>query len=524
MEKKNKRKNKFSDEYRITDYIICLYLAVIFGLYLNYFDNKYFNITITRYKCFMTTSLIFIAVFLVGAFIQYLLAKKASKNIFVNVDKGAKDYKRPDFWMEMFLVANFFAWLVADDKKAAFTGENGRHLGLAAIAVFFMVYIAIANRAKLHHIIYIILGASITWEHILGICQHHGNDFIHYRDKIAEKSKPIFISTFGNINIYASFICISLPIFLCLFIYCKNIWGKLGSAFIIILSGMTLMICASDSVYLGVGVAVIFIWFISFKDNRITSMFFGLSLMMLGNLLTVIMNRMDFSKHKKRVGLSKTFDNYKFAITILVILIILTLISYFIYKKKGDAIAAIDKKKASIVMAIAMLVIMAVVVIVGIATKNELFVFNDKWGDYRGFTWKMSAEIYSDFPITNKLFGNGNESVKALTVSTHYDEMIKLTGKVYDNCHNEVLQYLLTTGLLGAISYLGVFISTMVYVLKNAKGDYFAYAPLAGVVGYFAQAMVCVNQPITTPLYFVFVAISVGYVRYLKSKEKSEKA
>lgn len=512
-------KKLFFGEYRLTDFIIYFYLAAIFGLYVNIFDDKYFNITYTRYKCFMTCSIIFAIVFIIAVIVECIIANKYKISVEINYDKGMKYYARPDIWMDVFLCANIMAYFLAKNKKEAFTGEEGRYLGLAAIAVFFVVFMAIGNRFKMHTLVYMIFGLSTIWAHVVGIAQHHGYDFLHFRDRIAKDKKYVFISTFGNINIYASFICISVPIFILIYMYSKNVWYELVSVFVLVASGMALMVCASDSVYLGVGFAALLIFFIAFKDDKLVSFFACFVMIFLGNLLTVIMNDMDFSKHKKREGLSTTLDNKTFAISILVAMIVILLITILAYKKYGEKIAKLNKKKAIIYMLIALGVVAVIVTIVGIKCKSEFFVFNDKWGDYRGFVWRMSGEIYSDFPLSNKLFGYGNESVRALTTSSHYDEMIKLTHSVYDNCHNEILQFLLTTGLVGAIGYLGIFISSSAYILKNSRGDYLAYIPVAVMFGYFAQAMVCVSQPITTPLYYVFVAIGVGYARYLKSRD-----
>ena len=39
------------------------------------------------------------------------------------------------------------------------------------------------------------------------------------------------------------------------------------------------------------------------------------------------------------------------------------------------------------------------------------------------------------------------------------------------------------------------------------------------MLGYFVQGLINLNQPITTPFYFVFMATGVGYVRTLMRKD-----
>ena len=93
-------------------------------------------------------------------------------------------------------------------------------------------------------------------------------------------------------------------------------------------------------------------------------------------------------------------------------------------------------------------------------------------------------------------------------------ESNRFTNKKYDNCHNELLQYLVTTGIFGVVTYVGFAVCSFIYLLRRLKGDAVAIACLASGMAYFAQAMVNLNQPITTPFFFVTLAAGVGYVRY----------
>ena len=104
-----------------------------------------------------------------------------------------------------------------------------------------------------------------------------------------------------------------------------------------------------------------------------------------------------------------------------------------------------------------------------------------------------------------------------------YEEMVEVTGRTYDNTHNELLQYLLTTGLCGLVTYLGLLISSIRYMLKNAKKDVRVYLCVFAVLGYFAQSIISLNQPITTPLFFIFLAMGVGFVNDKNKKAQKQK-
>lgn len=77
-------------------------------------------------------------------------------------------------------------------------------------------------------------------------------------------------------------------------------------------------------------------------------------------------------------------------------------------------------------------------------------------------------EAYSDFSVPQKLFGYGNESVKSIMTDRYYDDMMNAVGVIYDNAHNEYLQYLITTGIFGAVSYVGLLVTTGGALVRTA--------------------------------------------------------
>ena len=349
--------------------------------------------------------------------------------------------------------------------------------------------------------------------YIIAIQQHFGNDPFHLREKVVDRQKEMFISTFGNINTYGSYLAIILPIFVALFVFSEKLWVRILTGISITMAAMAIIPAKSDNVYLGTGAAFLVLFYIAIYYKRFTEYIFSVLLLGAGLLFMAFANSALKGSQKHINGIAEIVENPKImgAFVALVIIILIAsmafrTINYELYKK-------VQSGKLLIVITAILLVAGIAVVALGIKTQNSLFVFNDKWGTYRGYIWRRSMDIFKSGTVSQKIFGHGNETI-ALNMKTYYDEMVSVTGKKYDNSHCEFIQYLVTTGIFGVITYYGFATSGFIYILKRMEGDAVAIAALAGCIGYLTQGFVNLNQPITTPFYFVLMAFGIGYIRY----------
>ncbi|MBQ9609822.1 MAG: O-antigen ligase family protein [Lachnospiraceae bacterium] len=511
-------------------------------------DRYYFNITKTRYDFFIYLSigyilLIIIAYIFEGVWSYY----KKRKSI-----TSAKDnfIFKPEHMMWFFILANFLAYLmtVSDDglvsSNAAFYGTDARYMGFLSYFIIGFSFIMLSRYADVKMPVFTAFGIVTFFSYIVAICQHIDFDLSRFKneeykptgikalfeifprylfnlkDGIKKSQYNVFVSTFGNINIFASFVVISLAVFICMYIFADKIFYKIMSGIIITMGGMVIMIANSDSAYLGIAGVLFFLFLLSYKRGCFLRFIQSLIWLGIGNFLVVLLNIyiseiMDRS-YDKRGGFAEALDRIDIALILLgfmaFIYIVLRILNRFFY----DRFEKINKNKIIIIISAAAVVMFAAVIVIGRARHISVFTFDYKWGTYRGYIWTKCFELFRDAPFMNKLFGYGNGSLKTLMNTYYYDEMVSVTKKVYDNAHNELLQYLVTTGLFGMLSYIGLCVASFVYILKNSRGKVIAYMCLSAILGYFIQGLININQPITTPFMFLFMALGVGYVRFLK--------
>lgn len=105
------------------------------------------------------------------------------------------------------------------------------------------------------------------------------------------------------------------------------------------------------------------------------------------------------------------------------------------------------------------------------------------------------------------LFGSGCDTFYHV-FSPHFDELLQRFGNSSTDCiHSEYLNYLVTQGIVGLVSYIGIVASAVVRAIKKSKDNLLLLVFAAPVVCYSVQAVVNIYQPITTPFLFIFVAL-----------------
>jgi hypothetical protein len=364
---------------------------------------------------------------------------------------------------------------------------------------------------------------------IMALVQHTGVDVFSLKGGIKSNQYDKFISTMGNINIFASYMVIAIGVAFGAYIYgaspespaLKRICFKIIYGIVLFVCGMTIMTANSDSAYLGLAVILFFGVVTGIYNVKLKEMLEATLIFFTGNLVTAVWHK-TLDSYPNYGGLAHKLDNIKAAAAMTVFFAVLYVfaVGVRVYKKR-KCVSRLGEKPRPwliiIIFVICAVVAAAAFIIYGIRSGDSLFKFDYKWGTYRGYIWSKSWEAFKNAPLANKLFGYGNESIKQVVAMPNYSDMVGKTGRIYDNAHNEVLQYLVTLGIFGALSYIALVVSSVWYMCKYGEKNLHTYIPVFVVCGYFVQGLVNLNQPITTPLFFVFLGMGVGYAAYSKN-------
>ncbi len=140
----------------------------------------------------------------------------------------------------------------------------------------------------------------------------------------------------------------------------------------------------------------------------------------------------------------------------------------------------------------------------GVLPENPLTV-DDGFANYRGYIWRRSLQIFGKAPFMRKLFGYGPDTLKLLYQDRLGKEMSSITGQIFDSAHSFVLQYLLSTGILGLLSLIAAFASLIAAAVRNPHRETLPF--LAALAAFLIQAFFVPGQPLVSPLFFLLAGI-----------------
>ncbi|MCR5213443.1 MAG: O-antigen ligase family protein, partial [Eubacterium sp.] len=520
------------------DIVNSIFLVYIVAFYPLYMHNKFFDITGTRAKVFEIGGLFYVLLFIMALILEIFMLRYYEPGAkILKID--TKIYALPEFWALLFFVANLIAFFISPDKKAAWLGTTGRYYGLCLMLIFLLVFLCLSYQTYIGKSVFVFLFLSASVSLGTAFLQHFGMDPFHLKVKVVDKQKELFISTFGNLNTYGSYLSIFIPVFAALFVFGMNVdadcqddeedgfisWLQkhflaLFSGIMLFCMGMAIIPAKSDNVYLGVGIAFIAMFYIAISNKRLTEYMFGLLLVVSGLLFMAVLNKVFDGSQRHINGIAEIVENPKIMFGLLLFVVFILIVCLIFRKTNYDKYKAFQSGKFLIVFSGLFVIAVIAAFAIGVKSGSSIFKFDYNWGTYRGYIWTKCWVLFKDSNLFNKIFGNGIECIARLMNQRFYEEMIDVTGKKYDNAHNELLQYLLTIGIFGFVSFIGMSVASFTYMWKRAKGNPVVIACLLGGIGYFGQCIVTLNQPITGPFYIVLLASGIGYIRYRESKKE----
>lgn len=529
MSKKKKQNKKQS--YSTRQLVIQIYLLLMFGLFPVFCTDGFFNIRHDRYYFFLALSLAVLAILGLLWFLEMPERKKLPYAVRTAeaVSAGAW-YQRlslSDWGMLGFLVCCAVSTVLSPHFPDALWGTAGRNNGLVLMVVYVAVYFAVSRCGEYRPFLFIALAAVSAFVSLVAVLNFFHLDPLGMLEPLSENDKLRFFSTIGNKNLLSAYLCITVPALVTWFVHTRD--SRTGWLYLTAsaLGFAAMMAADSDSGFLGMGVftAVCLIWYAR-EPEKLRKLLLALTLMLLSAKLLAII-----PGENKGMGTLQSFLVYSpGSLCLLAVLAAQTVLMYFIHRKAPDRKLPPSLRWVLVgVLGCGLLACVALTVYftvidpeVPIEAPWTLLRIDDRWGTNRGFMWRRSADIFAQASLLEKLFGTGPDTFY-YAFRPYFGELSKLGDGSTNAAHNEYINYLITVGVLGLVCYLVAVIGAVVKGFKGAKEDPVRTAACAAVISCAAQALVNIAQPITMPLFILFLALCAGNRKPVTAPGKRKK-
>ena len=179
------------------------------------FDDLFFNINRFKHAVYCYSAYFGLIAYML---LSYMKRKSLTGKIYEPFSLSLADWG-----MLVFSVIAAVSCAVSSDPQSAFTGDEGRKSGLLFVLAMSCVHIIVsrapgAGKRAVQGLI--ISGFLVA---LLGVLNFFYVDpFGFYGPRLGKASVPRFISTIGNIDFFAAFLCLYLP---AIMVYCVKAEG-----------------------------------------------------------------------------------------------------------------------------------------------------------------------------------------------------------------------------------------------------------------------------------------------------------
>ncbi len=439
---------------------------------------------------------------------------------------GRRKFSTTDKFLALYAGALVASYLLSDYREQARFGAQGWFMGLftqlSCVAVYFYVSRLWKPRSRM---LFLFLPVSSVVL-LLGYLDRFG---IHLLE-MAYRSDS-FISTIGNINWYCGYAVIVC--FLGIVLFWRQPpergWKRLLLAAYVTLSFGTLLTQGSASGTLTLVVLLSVLFCLSVGDGSHMRSFWQLMLLLSVACVTGALLRkglgISFDGIDSRTLTVSTSLWAACALTIVSALVLRQVTRSVHAGKYREKVFRVLGKVWVVFCGGSLLLYILLLIIntcrpggIGGLSKNPLFLFSNRWGSFRGATWRAALSCFAEQDVLHKLLGVGPDAMSAYLYKDA-DESLRLLLKecfgeaVLTNAHCEWLTILVEVGALGLIGFAGGMVSAMVRFIKEGKREPWFSALGLSLLAYTVNNLFSFQQTLNCATVFVLLGMGTAFLR-----------
>jgi len=424
------------------------------------------------------------------------------------------------------LLVLFFAFAaVVSSARQGFSqqvlfGLDGRYCGLLFLLACVGGFLVVVSGGLSGSWLRLFASAAAAAVALLGVLNAAGIDPFGFYVRMQKGQEHLFLSTIGNIDFFGCYLAMMLPAAAggWIFLRSRRTEWLYFACTICIAAGIAAS--RSDTALLAVQAGMLILLVFSGKsyaDMSRTLVVWGLSYAAMPVMYAVFQRASYFLPVTGVFAL--LFSRQTAWIVCLILLsfaLCCTCASRAGMKAPGVKRLAASVRVAAVVLAAVTLAAVFCFTVLypdaEIGSLSSLLRLDDHWGTRRGFVYRCSIRAFSGFSLADCLFGQGVDMARHI-LEPYFDNPAMLAHGVFNDAHCQPLQYLLTTGLLGAGALVAFHAYLLTLLLRYAAHDSVLCCDCAALCAYIPIALLSVSQPILIAAYFAVCAAAVSRIQ-----------
>lgn len=356
-------------------------------------------------------------------------------------------------------------------------------------------------------------GVTVIIVTVLYVCNIFNIDPIGSYENTAVVERAQFFSTLGQKDFNAGYMSVALPLVFYAFLTAKGRVRTIGYAIPAAFGALALAVVDAEGLTLGIGAAMMIL--ACHKDFDTKKMRRGAIVGVMFFAWAAWMHYMRRSVYTQGgTSLLAKFGELHLALPLgLACLLIWAGLAWRAHKGKPEiSLCLLGRVMTAVVLGGGVLVFLLANLVPGFPSLGKLdnfFVFNDDWGTYRGTAWRAAWGAWADAPLWRKLVGYGpgmmHQAVEAWAGDNYTARM-----KTFYAAHNEYLEQLLSTGLLGLAAWVAFIVSHLRRGFAHWKNSGVAPVMLA-LCSYLVQAIVSIRVSMIFPEIMLLFALLAAW-------------
>lgn len=512
----NSKKNK--NQTKLRPYaVMCtdLYLLWILMVYPLYYADGYFHLPEKKATFWCVSTIIYLGVTLFGVVIAAFSDREQW-----TLENIRKNISMTDIFMFGFLISNLIAFALSEDKVNAWTGASSRYYGAKVLILACLVYFVASRYAWINKIFIwaFLLGGNVVC--LLATLDYFWYDVLGINQQMVEADRYVFISTMGNANTCASYVCMVVAGSIVYFCIVDGWKERIFSVVSIVNCSVGLVTARSDSPFVGVAVLYIVLGILTLKKKVKWRCVIQTAIILLGSILLFVWVRtqkltaLDYHAWYDSGVQRIICTRYDILIEGLAILVLFYVVAAFVEKKDIKL-----KKNTKIIIYSFFGIVALAVLFFGAVKINIVQLFKSGMGlegeisaESRARTFQRAVSAFFHLPLLNKIFGCG-QATMTYVMNEYFGKELVTEGISINSAHNHILDYLIIGGVLCVICYIGTIVSSICRTWKHMEENKLTIVGLAVVLGYVAQGFFNIEQTNTTTIFWLFIALSEAMCR-----------